>query len=141
MRVVIGTSSPTCGYPFDDVDEQRHLSVLTGATWGQEEAPRRADLADLDVDGVGSPTLTLQHRRLGFLGGDVHLLLVLVSGRQVGRAAVGPPNVAVLVDGRGAAPGDDAVMEFERSDYARTLAAQLLEAADVMDAMPGKATP
>ena len=51
------------------------------------------------------------------------------------------PYVAVLVDGRGAAPGDDAVMEFERSDYARTLAAQLLEAADVMDAMPGKATP
>lgn len=50
----------------------------------------------------------------------------------------GNPYVAVLVDGVGVAPGDDAAVELLRSDYARALAAKLLEAADVMDAMTGK---
>jgi hypothetical protein len=33
--------------------------------------------------------------------------------------------------------GDDAIVEFGQSDHVRSLAAKLLEAADVMDAMTG----
>ena len=33
--------------------------------------------------------------------------------------------------------GDDAIVEFTQSDYVRTLAAKLLEAADALDAMGG----
>ena len=89
------------------------------------------DLADLPV----------MRTRIGTAGPDWNDQEVsVVVDRRLDDEDAGP-YVAVLVDGRGAAPGDDAVVEFERSDYARTLAAQLLEAADVMDAMPGKATP
>jgi len=76
---------------------------------------------------------------MGSVGTDVH-------GQEVDVAVDvdlddGSSYVSVIVVGQNGPTaegvGDDAIVEFGRSDHVRSLAAKLLEAADVMDAMTG----
>jgi len=97
------------------------------------EKPTSEIVLNDPVDGERRITRTM----VGSAGTDSHDREVYVS---VDVEESDPaPYVLLSVDGI-SGDGDDGIVDLEESDDVRTLAAKLLEAADALDAMTGKAS-